>query len=227
VLIGIISASSIPLACASADDVFSTNPSMTGFIASAYPELIRQALAATDGGGPPAVTTGAASAISSDSAVVTGTVNANTVASQAFFQYSRVSDFSLLDGTITAGDVMGSETATISANLSQLEPGATYYWRIAATNAAGTAVGGTQSFATPTFKSRTSRTTNALLNALVIDRTGISKTVVMPAAKSRLHCAFNSNTKRLTFSRPGTCRVKITITRAGVTTSGNYNLVVR
>lgn len=178
-------------------------------------------------GGAPSVVSGAATSIASDSAVVTGTVNANTVASQAFFQYSRVADFSEIDGTIAAGDVVGSETATLTANLSQLEAGATYYWRIAATNAAGTAVGDTQSFTTPAFKAGTSRTTNALVNALAIDPTGISKTVVVPAAKSRLQCAVNSKTKRLTFTRPGTCRVKITVTRAGVTSSGNYNLIVR
>ena len=178
-------------------------------------------------GGAPSVVSGAATSIASDSAVVTGTVNANTVASQAFFQYSRVADFSEINGTIAAGDVVGSETATLTANLSQLEAGTTYYWRIAATNAAGTAVGDTQSFTTPAFKAGTSRTTNALVNALAIDPTGISKTVVVPAAKSRLQCAVNSKTKRLTFTRPGTCRVKITVTRAGVTSSGNYNLIVR
>lgn len=178
-------------------------------------------------GGAPSVVSGAATSIASDSAVVTGTVNANTVASQAFFQYSRVADFSEIDGTIAAGDVVGSETATLTANLSQLEAGTTYYWRIAATNAAGTAVGDTQSFTTPAFKAGTSRTTNALVNALAIDPTGISKTVVVPAAKSRLQCAVNSKTTRLTFTRPGTCRVKITVTRAGVTSSGNYNLIVR
>jgi phosphodiesterase/alkaline phosphatase D-like protein len=178
-------------------------------------------------GGAPSVASGAATSIASDSAVVSGTVNANTVASQAFFQYSRVSDLSEIDGTIAAGDVAGSETATLTANLSQLEAGTTYYWRIAATNAAGTAVGDTQSFTTPAFKAGTSRTTNALVNALAIDPTGISKTVVVPAAKSRLQCAVNSRTKRLTFTRPGTCRVKITVTRAGVTSSGNYNLIVR
>ena len=178
-------------------------------------------------GGAPSVASGAATSIASDSAVVSGTVNANTVASQAFFQYSRVSDLSEIDGTIAAGDVAGSETATLTANLSQLEAGTTYYWRIAATNAAGTAVGDTQSFTTPAFKAGTSRTTNALVNALAIDPTGISKTVVVPAAKSRLQCAVNSKTKRLTFTRPGTCRVKITVTRAGVTSSGNYNLIVR
>lgn len=178
-------------------------------------------------GGVPTVLSGTAASIASDSAVVSGTVNANTVASQAFFQYSRVSDLSEIDGTIAAGDVAGSETATLTANLSQLEAGTTYYWRIAATNAAGTAVGDTQSFTTPAFKAGTSRTTNALVNALAIDPTGISKTVVVPAAKSRLQCAVNSRTKRLTFTRPGTCRVKITVTRAGVTSSGNYNLIIR
>ena len=200
---------------------------MTGFIASAYPDLIRQALAATNGGGAPSATSGSASSIASDSAVVTGTVNANTVASQAFFQYSQVADFSTLVGSIAAGDVTGSEPATLAANLSRLEPGVTYYWRIAATNAAGTTVGGTQSFTTPVFSVKSSRTPTALLNSLVIDRTGISRTVVEPMAKSRLQCAVNSRTKRLTFTRAGTCRVKITVTRAGVATSRSYNLVVR
>lgn len=178
-------------------------------------------------GGAPSATSGSASSIASDSAVVTGTVNANTVASQAFFQYSQVADFSTLVGSIAAGDVTGSETATLAANLSRLEPGVTYYWRIAATNAAGTTVGGTQSFTTPVFSVKSSRTPTALLNSLVIDRTGVSRTVVEPMAKSRLQCAVNSRTKRLTFTRAGTCRVKITVTRAGVATSRNYNLVVR
>ncbi|MGA1630306.1 MAG: hypothetical protein ACO39P_08320, partial [Ilumatobacteraceae bacterium] len=103
----------------------------------------------------------------------------------------------------------------------------TYYWRIAATNAAGTTVGDTQSFTTPVFVAKTSKAPKALLTALAIDRTNVTRTVVAPVAKSRLQCAVNSRTKRLTFSRPGTCRVKITITRDGVTTSGNYNLSVQ
>ena len=178
-------------------------------------------------GGAPSAASGSASAIASDSAFVTGTVNANTVATQAFFQYSQTPDFSTLDGTVIAGDVTGEESATLSASFVRLQPGATYYWRIAATNAAGTTVGDTQSFTTPVFAAKTSRAPKALLTALAIDRTNVTRTVVTPVTKSRLQCAVNSRTKRLTFSRPGTCRVKITITRDGVTTSGNYNLSVQ
>jgi hypothetical protein len=149
------------------------------------------------------------------------------VATQAFFQYSQAPDFSTLDGTVIAGDVAGEETTTLSANFVRLQPGATYYWRIAATNAAGTTVGDTQSFTTPVFVAKTSKAPKALLTALVIDRTDVTRIVVKPAAKSRLQCALNSRTKRLIFTRTGTCRVRVTVTRDGVTTSGNYNLSVQ
>jgi hypothetical protein len=108
-----------------------------------------------------------------------------------------------------------------------LAAGAMYYWRLVATNAVGTSVGDTQSFTTPVFATKTSRASNALLNIMSIDRTDISKVVVAPVVKSRAQCTVNSRTKRLTFTRAGTCRVKIAITRAGVTTTGVYNLVVK
>ena len=204
---------------------------MTGFAPSAYPNLVARALALTGGraepvGAVPAVVSGAASSLSSDSADITGTVNANDIATQAFFQYSRLPDFSTLDGTVAAGDVAGSETATLAANVAGLAAGATYYWRLVATNTAGTSVGDTQSFTTPVFAPKTARASNALLNIMLIDRTDVTKVVVAPVAKSRAQCTVNSKTKRLTFARPGTCRVKITITRAGVATSRTYNLVV-
>ncbi|MFM7525708.1 MAG: hypothetical protein ACKO48_04225, partial [Actinomycetota bacterium] len=103
----------------------------------------------------------------------------------------------------------------------------TYYWRLAATNASGTTVGATQSFATPVFGRSTSLSTNALLNNLVIDKTAITKLVIAPTTKSKPHCAINTKSKRLTFSQPGTCRVKITITRTDVVSTGVYNLTVK
>ena len=178
-------------------------------------------------GGLPIVTSVSANAVASDSAVLSGTVNANSVATQAFFQYSRLPDFSSLDGTVVAGDVTGSETATLSGPIVGLEAGVTYYWRLAATNASGTTVGATQSFATPVFGRSTSLSTNALLNNLVIDKTAITKLVIAPTTKSKPYCAINTKSKRLTFSQPGTCRVKITITRTDVVSTGVYNLTVK
>ena len=225
VLVGINSAASGP--CSE-----SRQPSMTGFAPSAYPDLVARALALTGGsaapaGAAPLVVSGAASSLSSDSAEITGTVNANDIATQAFFQFSSLPDFATLEGTTAAGEVAGAETTTLSANVAGLAAGATYYWRLGATNAVGTSVGDTQSFTTPVFATKTSRASNALLNIMSIDRTDISKVVVAPVVKSRAQCTVNSRTKRLTFTRAGTCRVKIAITRAGVTTTGVYNLVVK
>jgi hypothetical protein len=178
-------------------------------------------------GGLPVISSGAASAITSDAATLSGTVNANSVATQAFFQYSRASDFSTLDGTVVAGDVTGTETATLSAQITGLEPGTTYYWRLAATNTAGTTVGGTQSFATPVFGRSTSLSAGPLLTALVIDRSDVTGIVLSPTTKSRSSCTVNAKTKRLVFGKPGVCRVKIAITRDGDTTTAAYNLVVK
>jgi V8-like Glu-specific endopeptidase len=178
-------------------------------------------------GGLPVVSSGTASAITSNAAMLSGIVNANSVATQAFFQYSRTADFSVLDGTVIAGDVTGTETAALSAPISGLEPGATYYWRLAATNTAGTTVGGTQSFATPVFWRLTSLSANALLTALVIDRSDVTGTVLSPTAKSKAICSVNAKTKRLVFGKSGNCRLKITITRDGETTTAAYNLAVK
>jgi secreted trypsin-like serine protease len=178
-------------------------------------------------GGMPIVASGAASAITSDSAALSGTVNANSVATQAFFQYARIADFSALDGTVMAGDVNGAETAALSAPIVGLEPGVTYYWRVAATNTAGTTAGATQSFVTPVFGRSTSLSSGALLTALVIDRTDVTAAVVAPTTKSKSSCAVNPKTKRLVFGKPGNCRVRITITRAGASTTAAYNLAVK
>ena len=178
-------------------------------------------------GGTPVVTSGTASAVTSDSATLSGTVGANSVATQAFFQYSRAADFSSVDGTVIAGDVTGSEVAALSATLTGLEPGVTYYWRLAGTNSAGTSVGGTQSFSTPVFGRSTSLSTNALLTTLAIDRANVKSAMLTPTAKSRAFCAVNTRTKRLTFSKPGVCRVKLVVTRVNVTSTAFLNLTVK
>jgi len=178
-------------------------------------------------GGAPIVASAAASSIASDSVVVAGTVNANSVATQAFFQLSTVPDFSSLVGTIVAGDVIGEETASLSANFIGLVPGTTYYWRIAATNAAGTSVGATLTFATPVFERQTSLSTTALLNLLIVDSVDVTKVVVAPVVKSKQQCALNTRNNRLLLTKPGNCRLKLTLTKPNATVTAFFNLAVK
>jgi hypothetical protein len=159
--------------------------------------------------------------------VVSGTVNASSVATQAFFQLSTVADFSSLVGTIVAGDVIGEETASLSANFTGLVAGTTYFWRLAATNAAGTSIGATLTFTTPVFERQTSLSANALLTTLNIDRTDTTKVVVAPVAKSKQQCTLNARNNRLVLNKPGNCRVKLTLTKPTATVVAFYNLAVR
>ncbi|MEY3575695.1 MAG: hypothetical protein RLZZ88_838 [Actinomycetota bacterium] len=178
-------------------------------------------------GGLPVVASLAASSIASDSAVVAGTVNASSVSTQAFFQLSTVADFSSLVATIVSGEVTGEETASLSANFTGLSAGATYYWRLAATNAAGTSVGATLTFTTPIFERQTSLSANALLTALIVDRNELTKVVVAPVAKSKQQCTLNARTSRLMLNKPGKCRVKLTLTKPTSTVVAFYNLAIR
>lgn len=178
-------------------------------------------------GGIPVVTSGMATTITSDSATLAGTVGANSVTTQAFFQYSRVPDFSVLDGTVVAGDVTGSELAALTTTVTGLEAGTTYYWRLAATNTAGASVGASQSFSTPVFKRAASLSTAALLTILAIDRTNAKSTVLTPVAKSKSVCSVNPKTSRITFAKSGVCRVRLVIRRADVASSMFLNLTVK
>ncbi|MGA1353131.1 MAG: hypothetical protein ACO31V_08795, partial [Ilumatobacteraceae bacterium] len=178
-------------------------------------------------GGLPIVTSSDASSIASDSAVVAGTVNASSVSTQAFFQLSTVPDFSELASTIVTGEVTGEETSTLSANFTGLSAGTTYFWRLAATNAAGTSVGATLTFTTPIFERQTSLSANALLTALSVDRSELTKVVVAPVAKSKQQCTLNARNSRLMLNKPGKCRVKLTLTKPTATVVAFYNLAIR
>ena len=178
-------------------------------------------------GGAPVVQVGVASEVSSDAATLSGLVNANSIPTVASFQFSRLPDFSVIDGAVVAGDVDGNETAALSAPISGLEPGATYFWRVVGSNDGGTSVSTAGTFTTPTFGQPASLTTRALLKTLLISRKGITRFTVLPNQRSRTHCTLTSGNSRIVFSKPGVCRVRITITRRNKTTTGMYNLVVR
>jgi hypothetical protein len=112
------------------------------------PQTLGQVRALTTGGGPsaPAAVTGAASSITGTGASLAGTVNAHGQSTAYTFEYGTSTSF----GSISTVQSAGSSTAdlAVSANLSGLSPGTTYYYRLVASNATGTTNGAAGSFTT-------------------------------------------------------------------------------
>jgi hypothetical protein len=94
----------------------------------------------------PTVTTAAASAIAPTSARLNGQVDPNGQDTTWHFEYGTSTAYGSATPMQGAGAGTGSRGA--SAAISGLTPGATYHFRLVATNASGTTVGGDQSFAT-------------------------------------------------------------------------------
>ena len=94
----------------------------------------------------PAAITGPVTSVGPTTATVTGTVNPNGLATTWYVDYGTSTSY----GTKTANANAGSGTANIavSANLTGLTPGATYHYRVVATNSSGTTRGADGIFTT-------------------------------------------------------------------------------
>ena len=94
----------------------------------------------------PTVVTGSASSIGLTSAKLNGTVSPNGLATTWYFEFGTSTSY----GTKTAVKSPGSGTSTVkvAASLTRLKPTTTYHYRLVATNASGTSLGGDQSFST-------------------------------------------------------------------------------
>ena len=112
----------------------------------------------------PLVTTQAANAIMANSATLNANVNPNGLATTAFFEYGT--DPLLSNITTTGSQAMGSGTTgqPISVTLS-LSAATTYYFRVIATNSAGTSKGEIISFTTPLISKPTVTTNPATFNS--------------------------------------------------------------
>ncbi|HTX11067.1 MAG TPA: hypothetical protein VME22_20755 [Solirubrobacteraceae bacterium] len=101
------------------------------------------AMAATE----PVVSTGTATAITSTSAKLNGTVNPGGEATSFYFQYGTTTSY----GTQTATSPVGSGDANVdvTASIGSLTPDTIYHYRLVAVNASGTTLGGDVSFTTP------------------------------------------------------------------------------
>jgi hypothetical protein len=96
----------------------------------------------------PTVTTGAATTVVETSATLDGTVDPNGSSTTYHFEYGTTTSYGSQSPAVDASAGSGSSAVPVSTGLSGLNAGTTYHFRLVATNAAGTSVGGDQTFAT-------------------------------------------------------------------------------
>jgi hypothetical protein len=96
----------------------------------------------------PTVTTLAASPITSSGATLNGTVNPNGSSTNAWFEYGTSPTLSSYDSTTSQSVGSGTNAVSFNQPISNLSPSTTYYYRIAASNDAGTNRGSILDFTT-------------------------------------------------------------------------------
>jgi hypothetical protein len=100
---------------------------------------------------PPVVSTEGASGVSQNGATISGRVTTNGLQTNYGFEIgTEAGEYGAATGL---GSIGGAGTEAVSATLVELQPGTTYYYRITATNADGTAQGEPVTFTTPGFPS--------------------------------------------------------------------------
>jgi len=94
---------------------------------------------------PPAASTGAATAITTTGATVTGTLTANAADASVYFQIGTGTAYGLQTTTQHVGGVLPTP---VSANVSGLAPNTTYHYRVVASSIDGTTVGSDRTLTT-------------------------------------------------------------------------------
>jgi hypothetical protein len=96
--------------------------------------------------GPPAVTTGAATGVTDTTVDLAGSVTPNGAETAAVFEFGPTLSFGSISSVADTGS--GDVSVPLSGSLAGLQPGTTYYYRVVATNSAGTTFGTVASFTT-------------------------------------------------------------------------------
>lgn len=97
----------------------------------------------------PSVTTGAVSAITAETATITGSVNPNAAPASYVFELGVYQGSQTQFGSVASGEVGGgAESVEETYQVANLQAGITYAYRIKATNSQGTSIGQAVTFAT-------------------------------------------------------------------------------
>lgn len=104
------------------------------------------ALVSAQSSGAPYVSTTSYSDLTQSSVTLNGFVNPNGLSTTAWFEYGTSNSLGQTSSTFSAGNV--SYQTSVSSNISNLNPGNTYYYRVVAKNVYGTSQGSILSFST-------------------------------------------------------------------------------
>jgi hypothetical protein len=99
-------------------------------------------------GSPPAVTTIAATSVGATGATLNGSVIPNGLATDAWFEWGTSPSLVTFNTTSAQALAAGTNPQSVMETLPGLSPGTTYYYRVAASNATGSANGSIESFPT-------------------------------------------------------------------------------
>jgi hypothetical protein len=95
----------------------------------------------------PTVRTGTASAVTLQTATISGTIHPHGLPTAYYFQFGRTKAYGARTSTGDAGS--GTTAGAFSASLTGLRPNTTYHYRLVAFSTAGTTRGGDRTFKTP------------------------------------------------------------------------------
>ncbi|WP_395737657.1 cadherin-like beta sandwich domain-containing protein [Prosthecobacter sp.] len=95
---------------------------------------------------PPEVTTGGATALTTTSTRISGTVNANGTSTQVFFDYGTDGVNYPFSVNAAQGTIGGNTTTAVTADLTNLLQDVTYSYRVRAVSSGGTTTGATGTF---------------------------------------------------------------------------------
>ena len=160
---------------------------------------------------PPIATTSSVSSVTSEAATVGGTVNPNFSATTYHFDFGTTTAYGNFTVAASAGEA--GLAGAVSAALSKLKPATVYHFRLVASNAAGTVVGGDQTLTTRRATKPPSATPPRITGAGLTNkrfRVG-RKSTAISARRAPVGTSF-----RFTLSARATVQVTITRSATGL-----------
>lgn len=173
--------------------------------------------------GPPVATTGSATQLTSSSAVLNATVNADGNATTYVFEYGPTASYGSQTATTSVGS--GASGTPVQVPVSGLASGATYHFRVVATSSAGTTDGLDATFTT----TKTPPTATTGTATLIMSGSAILNATVNPNGTATTYAfqygattSYGSQTATVT-AGSGTSNIAVHATLSGLVSNTTYH----